>query len=112
GLSTASLVLLQCLMLRNCITSTQHPGSSSSACIRREQTTKRTFRSFARQSTSSGLPFPSSVDAKQKMFQDYLCDLWPSQFVIDRQGVVRYTHGGVERYDDMNEVCERLLSEK
>ena len=31
-----------------------------------------------------GIPFPIVVDANQKIFRDYLCDLWPSQFVIDR----------------------------
>jgi thiol-disulfide isomerase/thioredoxin len=59
--------------------------------------------------TRMGIQFPVVVDEKQKMFRDYLCDLWPSQFVIDRSGVVRYSHGGVGRYDDMEEVVQNLL---
>jgi thiol-disulfide isomerase/thioredoxin len=60
--------------------------------------------------TSMGIKFPVVVDDKEKIFRDYLCDLWPSQFVIDRQGIVRYSHGGVGRYDDMEEVVQNLLN--
>jgi len=56
-----------------------------------------------------GIKFPVVVDDKQKIFRDYLCDLWPSQFVIDRNGIVRYSHGGVGRYDDMEDVVRQLL---
>ena len=56
-----------------------------------------------------GIHFPVVVDDKQKIFRDYLCDLWPSQFVIDRNGIVRYSHGGVGRYSDMEEVIQQLL---
>jgi thiol-disulfide isomerase/thioredoxin len=56
-----------------------------------------------------GIKFPVVVDDKEKIFRDYLCDLWPSQFVIDRNGIVRYSHGGVGRYADMEEVVQGLL---
>jgi thiol-disulfide isomerase/thioredoxin len=56
-----------------------------------------------------GIKFPVVVDDKEKMFRDYLCDLWPSQFVIDQQGIVRYSHGGVGRYQDIEEAVQRLL---
>jgi thiol-disulfide isomerase/thioredoxin len=58
-----------------------------------------------------GIRFPVVVDDKEKIFRDYLCDLWPSQFVIDRQGIVRYSHGGVGRYADMDEAIQKLLKE-
>lgn len=60
--------------------------------------------------TRMGIKFPVVVDDKQKIFRDYRCDLWPSQFVIDRNGLVRYSHGGVGRYDDVDEVVEKLLN--
>ena len=59
--------------------------------------------------TRLGIKFPVVVDEKQKMFRDYLCDLWPSQFVIGRDGIVRYSHGGVGRYDEMEKVVQNLL---
>lgn len=58
------------------------------------------------------ITFPVVVDQKQKIWRDYLCDLWPSQFVIDRDGIVRYSHGGVGRYDDMEQVVQELLDKK
>lgn len=57
-----------------------------------------------------GIQFPVVVDDKEKIFRDYLCDLWPSQFVIDKQGIVRYSHGGVGRYREMEEAIQKLLS--
>src|SRR5262249_44392590 len=56
-----------------------------------------------------GIKFPVEVDDKQKLWRDYLCDLWPSQFVIDRAGIVRYSHGGVGRYEDMEKAVQDLL---
>jgi thiol-disulfide isomerase/thioredoxin len=55
--------------------------------------------------------FPVVVDEKQKIWRDYRCDLWPSQFIVDREGFVRYSHGGVGRYDDMETVIQKLLSD-
>ena len=59
--------------------------------------------------TKMRIKFPVVVDDQQKIFRDYRCDLWPSQFVIDREGVVRYSHGGVGRYDDMEQVVQQLF---
>jgi hypothetical protein len=59
-----------------------------------------------------GIKYPVVVDDNQKIFHDYLCDLWPSLFVIDRDGVVQYTHGGVGRYEDIDKVVQELLSRK
>ncbi len=59
-----------------------------------------------------GITFPVVVDNREKIFRDYLCDLWPSQFVIDQKGIVRYSHGGVGRYDDMENVVQELLNAK
>ncbi len=56
-----------------------------------------------------GIRFPVVVDDKEKIFRDYLCDLWPSQFVIDKQGIVRYSHGGVGRYAEMEQAIQDLL---
>jgi thiol-disulfide isomerase/thioredoxin len=61
--------------------------------------------------TRMAITYPVVVDTNQKIFRDYLCDLWPSQFVIDRTGTVRYSHGGVGRYQDLEDVVSRLLAD-
>jgi thiol-disulfide isomerase/thioredoxin len=59
-----------------------------------------------------GIRYPVVVDAKQKIWTDYRCDLWPTQFVIDRQGFIRLSHGGVGRYDDIEKAIQTALREK
>jgi thiol-disulfide isomerase/thioredoxin len=60
--------------------------------------------------TRLGIMFPVVMDDKQKIFRDYRCDLWPSQFVVDGNGIVRYSHGGVGRYSEMEDVIRKLLN--
>jgi thiol-disulfide isomerase/thioredoxin len=57
-----------------------------------------------------GIRYPVVVDNKQKIFADYRCDLWPTQFVIDRQGFIRLSHGGVGRYDDIEQAVQAALN--
>jgi thiol-disulfide isomerase/thioredoxin len=59
-----------------------------------------------------GIRYPVVVDNKQKIWADYRCDLWPTQFVIDRQGFIRLSHGGVGRYDDIEQAVQAALSSK
>ena len=35
------------------------------------------------------ISFPVVADNRQKIWTDYRCDVWPTQFVIDRKGVIR-----------------------
>ena len=53
--------------------------------------------------------FPVVTDNPQKIWSDYRCDLWPTVFVIDRNGAIRYSHGGVGRYDDLEDTIQALL---
>jgi len=62
--------------------------------------------------TRMGIRYPVVVDNKQKMFADYRCDLWPTQFVIDRQGFIRFSHGGVGRYDQIEQAVQAALNAK
>jgi len=59
-----------------------------------------------------GIRYPVVVDNKQKIWADYRCDLWPTQFVIDRQGFIRLSHGGVGRYDDIEQAVQAALNSK
>src|SRR5262245_14409386 len=44
-----------------------------------------------------GVRYPVVIDNDHKIWTDYRCDVWPTQFVIDGAGSVRYVHGGVGR---------------
>ena len=56
--------------------------------------------------------FPVVADNPQKIWSDYRCDLWPTVFVIDRNGAIRYSHGGVGRYDDLEDLIQTLLDSR
>jgi thiol-disulfide isomerase/thioredoxin len=58
-----------------------------------------------------GIRYPVVIDNEHRIFEDYRCDLWPTQFVIDGSGTIRYVHGGVGRYDELEATVQRLLKE-
>ena len=58
-----------------------------------------------------GIRYPVVVDAAQKTFADYRCDLWPTKFVIDKKGFIRLSHGGVGRYAEIERVIQTALKE-
>jgi len=56
--------------------------------------------------------FPVVSDNELKTWSDYRCDLWPTSFVIDRNGAIRYSRGGIGRYDDLEQTIQSLLDGK
>lgn len=58
-----------------------------------------------------GIRYPVVVDANQKMFSDYRCDLWPTQFVIDKKGFIRLSRGGIGRSMDIEAAILEALNE-
>jgi thiol-disulfide isomerase/thioredoxin len=60
--------------------------------------------------TRLGIRYPVVADESQKIWRDYRCDLWPTQFVIDPNGVIQYVHGGAGRYEELETTVEKLLT--
>jgi thiol-disulfide isomerase/thioredoxin len=59
-----------------------------------------------------GIKYPVVIDNKYDIWTDYLCNVWPSHFVIDQNGVIQLSHSGVGRYEDTEKVIQRLLAKK
>ena len=59
-----------------------------------------------------GIRYPVVVDNKYEIWTDYLCNTWPSHFVLDQNGVIQLSHSGTGRYEDTEEVVKKLLSRK
>ena len=57
-----------------------------------------------------GIKYPVVVDNKYQIWSDYLCNTWPSHFVLDQAGVIQLSHSGTERYEDTEKVIQRLLA--
>ena len=62
--------------------------------------------------TKKGIKFPVVVDNSFQIWSDYLCNTWPSHFVIDQNGVIQLSHSGVGRYEDTEQLIQKLLGKK
>jgi len=56
--------------------------------------------------------FPVVTDNPQEIWADYRCDLWPTAFVVDRAGSIRYSRGGAGRYEELEQTIQALLDSK
>jgi len=59
-----------------------------------------------------GIKYPVVVDNKYQIWSDYLCNTWPSHFIVDQEGVIQLSHSGTERYEDTEKVIRKLLAKK
>jgi thiol-disulfide isomerase/thioredoxin len=57
-----------------------------------------------------GIKYPVVVDNDYQIWSDYLCNTWPSHFVVDQAGVIQLSHSGTERYEDTEKVIQKLLA--
>ena len=67
------------------------------------------IREFAH---SLDIPFPLLMDRSLKVAEKYGISALPTTFIIDRNGVIRYTHQGLRSYDVYEQEIEELLNEK
>ena len=58
-----------------------------------------------------GLKYPVMQDNEFKTWRAYKNRYWPAKYLIDKDGVVRYTHFGEGDYDETEEMIQKLLEE-
>jgi thiol-disulfide isomerase/thioredoxin len=58
---------------------------------------------------AKGIKYPVVTDNDYAIWTDYLCAAWPSAYVVDQEGVIQLNHSGVGRYEEIEEVIQRLL---
>jgi len=56
-----------------------------------------------------GLTYPIALDNGFKLWRAYRNRFWPAFYLIDKQGMVRYTHFGEGRYKEMEAAIVSLL---
>jgi thiol-disulfide isomerase/thioredoxin len=59
-----------------------------------------------------GIAYPVVVDNNYAIWSDYLCNVWPSHFVVDQNGVIQLSHSGTERYEETEKMIQKLLAKK
>ena len=59
-----------------------------------------------------GIRYPVVTDNDNAMWNAYKVQAWPTWFVIDKQGRLRWKHVGEGAYDETEQVIKKLLAEK
>ena len=64
-----------------------------------------------REVPSLGIKYPVVTDNDYQTWKAYNVEAWPTIFVIDKQGHIRWTHVGEGSYDETEGVIKTLLAE-
>jgi thiol-disulfide isomerase/thioredoxin len=58
---------------------------------------------------TKNIEYPVATDHKYLTWLDYLNNAWPTHFVVDQEGVIQLSHTGTGRYEETEQVIQRLL---
>jgi thiol-disulfide isomerase/thioredoxin len=72
---------------------------------------ERKLESVKREVASLGIRYPVVTDNDYKSWNAYGVSAWPTVFILDKQGRIRYTHIGEGGYAEQEDVIKRLLDE-
>ena len=65
-----------------------------------------------REVAALGIKYPVVTDNDYSTWKAYGVEAWPTLFLLDKQGRVRWTHVGEGRYDETEEAFKKLLAEE
>jgi thiol-disulfide isomerase/thioredoxin len=65
-----------------------------------------------REIAALGIKYPVVTDKDYSTWKAYGVEAWPTLFLLDKQGRVRWTHVGEGAYDQTEEVIKKLLAEE
>jgi len=60
---------------------------------------------------SLGIKYPVVTDNDYKTWKAYNLEAWPTIFVVDKQGRIRWEHVGEGKYEETENVIRTLLTE-
>lgn len=60
---------------------------------------------------SLGIKYPVVTDNDYKTWKAYNVEAWPTIFVVDKQGRIRWEHVGEDHYEETESVIKTLLAE-
>lgn len=72
---------------------------------------EKKIENVRRQVASLGIRFPVVTDNKYKTWRAYKVEAWPTIFVLDKTGRARWQHIGEGRYEETEQVIQKLLTE-
>ena len=77
-----------------------------------EQDVERNINSLRREVASLDIKYPVVSDNDYATLKAYKVEAWPTLFVLDKQGHVRWTHEGEGAYAETEDVIKKLLAEQ
>lgn len=72
---------------------------------------ERDIDQLRREVAGLGIKYPVVTDQDYSTWKAYGVEAWPTLFVLDKQGRVRWSHVGEGYYDETEEVIKKLLAE-
>lgn len=60
---------------------------------------------------NQGMTYPVVMDNDFRIWKAYKNEYWPTLYLVDKRGVIRYSHIGEGDYDTTERVITRLLAE-
>ena len=73
---------------------------------------ERNIDNLRREVAGFGIKYPVVTDNDYSTWKEYKVEAWPTLFVLDKQGRVRWMHVGEGDYDETEQVIKKLLAEE
>ena len=73
---------------------------------------ERKVESLRREVASLAIRYPVVTDNDFKTWNAYKVEAWPTIFLLDKQGRIRWMHVGEGAYDETEQLIQKLLAEK
>src|SRR5215212_3189960 len=73
---------------------------------------ERNVENLRRQIASLGLSYPIVTDNDYQTWNAYKVEAWPTIFLLDKRGRIRWMHVGEGSYDATERLIQQLLAEK
>ncbi|MFL6228572.1 MAG: redoxin domain-containing protein [Pyrinomonadaceae bacterium] len=77
-----------------------------------ELDSERVVANVRREVSSLGLRYPVVTDDDYATWRAYNVEAWPTVFILDRRGRVRYEHVGEGHYEEQERAVKTLLAEE
>jgi thiol-disulfide isomerase/thioredoxin len=72
---------------------------------------EKRLENVRREVASLGILYPVVTDNDYATWRAYSVEAWPTIFVLDKSGRIRWTHVGEGAYDETEQVIQKLLAE-
>jgi thiol-disulfide isomerase/thioredoxin len=70
---------------------------------------ERVIDNVRRETASLGIRYPVVTDNDYATWKAYNVEAWPTVFILDKEGRIRWTHVGEGAYDEAESVIQELL---